>query len=483
MSNQKEVAVWNGAQLPSLPAFSLASEAYMRPGLSAAQIWTILWAYRKLSAAIAFAILALTLMVIALLPRTYEATATVLVNYEVNDPLNDKEFPIGLVGSYLATQTELMRSPDMLLRVVDRLQLTQNKEYKAGYHGGSGASLRDYVQRKLSKNLTINQGQFGSHLIYVTAEARDSEQAARIANTVTDIYKEQEFARSTSPAVERAKRYAAQLNQLSAKVQQAQTQYTEFHQRNGLVDTGDGKATVEIAVLNELEQQLADAQRARRTAEARQTDDMSSGDPVMSSQLVQTIKTQLANHEARLAELQTTLGPRHPQVVELMSQIAADRRNLTREIESYSRNATSGLTSTRQLEQKLERAVNAQREKVLATSQMHDQAAKYRLDLDSARAVYKRALDGYDQVMFASLGNYTNVDIVSRATPPVKSSKPRIPVYALLGVIAAAGLGLLFPLFYELTHRRMRHRDDFERDNGVPVLVEFDSLPLIRSTL
>ena len=146
-----------------------------------------------------------------------------------------------------------------------------------------------------------------------------------------------------------------------------------------------------------------------------------------------------------------------------------------------SRNAQGGLLATQQLEQKLRRAVGAQREKVMTMAQLRDQAAKYRLDLDSAQAVYKRALDGYDQVMFASLGDYTNVDVVSRATPPVKSSKPKIPLFIALGAIAAISLALFLPLAYELANRRVRCRDDFERDNGIPVLMEFDSLPLIRS--
>jgi uncharacterized protein involved in exopolysaccharide biosynthesis len=298
---------------------------------------------------------------------------------------------------------------------------------------------------------------------------------------VTDIYKDREFARSTGPAVERAKRYADQLKQLSAKVNQSQQQFTEFHQHNGLIETGDGRADTEIALLSDLEKQLVDAQRATRLAESKSSGDLISGDQVMASTLVQTIKTQLAQQESKLAELQITLGPRHPQVIESNSQIAATRATRAREIDGYSKNAANGLNSAQQLEQKLRRAVAVQREKVLATSQLHDQASKYRLDLESAQAVYKRALDGYDQVMFASLGNYTNVEVVNRATPPVKSSKPKISMFLGLGVMAAFGLGLFLPLSYELANRRVRHRDDFERDNGVPVLAEFDPLPMIRS--
>jgi polysaccharide biosynthesis transport protein len=477
LSTGKELATVS--HTVQLPAFPLANDPYMRPGLSMEQIRTILWAYRKLSLMIVLVMAALTFAVVMLWPRTYESTATLLVNYEVNDPLNSKEFPIGLLSSYLATQTELMSNSETLLKVVDQLNLTEDKEYRAGYFG-SGGSLREYVQKKLSKNLTIYQGQSGSHLIYVTAAARTPEKAALIANTVAEIYKGQEFTRSTGPAVERAKRYSEQLKQLSAKVNQSQEAFTAFHQRNGLIESGDGKATTEVSLLSDLEKQLIDAERATRLAESRSSGDLISADQVMSSQLVQQIKQQLSQQESKLAELQITLGPRHPQVIELNSQIAATRASLTREIDSYSRNATNGLNSAQQLEQKLRRAVAEQRQKVLATSQLHDQAEKLRLDLESAQAVYKRALDGYDQVMFASLGHYTNVDVVGHAIPPVKSSKPKIPIFLALGLFAAVGLGLFLPLAYELTHRRMRCRDDFERDNGVPVLVEFDSVDLPR---
>jgi uncharacterized protein involved in exopolysaccharide biosynthesis len=201
----------------------------------------------------------------------------------------------------------------------------------------------------------------------------------------------------------------------------------------------------------------------------------------MGSQLIQTLKSQLAAQESRLSELRTTLGPRHPQIVELLSQIAFGRRNLAEEVRSYSRNAATGLSATQQLEQGLQAAVVAQRAKVLASSALRDQAAKYRLELDAAQAVYKRALDGYDEVMFASMGNYTNVSFVSLATPPVKASKPRVLVYLLLAAMAGGFLGLLIPLAHELANRRVRCRDDLERDGGVPVLAEFGAMPMKRS--
>src|SRR6185503_3032636 len=101
-------------------------------------------------------------------------------DYEVNDPLNGKEFPIGLLSGYMATQTELLRNPTLLSTVVDRLKLTENDSYTTGY-SGDGSTLHEYVRRTLSKNLTIYQGQFGSQLIYVTYAASTPDEAALVA--------------------------------------------------------------------------------------------------------------------------------------------------------------------------------------------------------------------------------------------------------------------------------------------------------------
>ncbi len=447
---------------------------FVYPGLSLAQILSIARAYRKLSFLIIFAVMTLTALIMAVWPRTYTATLTLMVNFEVNDPLNGKELPVGQVSNYIATQIELMQTPEVLSEVVDRLRLTEDKYYAQGYRGDSG-TLREWVAKKLSKNLAIYQGQFGSQLIYVTYSAKDPAEAARVANEVTNIYKEQDHARSTGPPGERAKRYAEQLNELKSKVDLAQQQVTVFRQRNGLLDEGN-KINVEVTLLATLEGRLLEAQNARRTAEALALGDPSVNDQVLSSTLVQSLKTQLATEEARLAQLNANYTPRYPEIPALQSQIRSTRRSLASALKSYSSNATTGLNVARRLEQSLQQAVSEQRAKVLSKGLLHDQAAKYFLQLESAQAVYKRALEGYDQIMFASGGHYTNVSVISPATPPVKPSKPKVLTGFALGGIAALALGLGIPLAYELFNRRVRCRDDLERHHGVPVLVEFGAL-------
>src|SRR2546423_13397538 len=87
---------------------SVVPQQYVHPGLSFGQIHAIARAYWRRTLTITLAVTALTGLVSLLIPRTYTATAALMVSYEVNDPLGGREFPMGLLGSYMATQVELL---------------------------------------------------------------------------------------------------------------------------------------------------------------------------------------------------------------------------------------------------------------------------------------------------------------------------------------------------------------------------------------
>lgn len=311
---------------------------FVHPGLSLAQIVSILRAYRGTIILIMFMVFAAAVAIISLWPRTYTANVSLMVNYEVNDPQNGKELPIGLLGGYISTQIDLMQNPEVLLAVVDRLQLTRHKDYIEGYQEGRG-SLREWAAKQISKNLVIYQGQLGSQMIYVGYSAHNAREAAQIANAIVDTY--------------------------------------------------------------------------------------------LSSTQIRSLKAQLAGQEVQMAKLHTSFAELHPQVVELQSQINETRR-------------------------------------LIAAAQTGDQ-------IHSAVPA--------EPAYTPPRGQYANVSVVSRATPPGKAVKPKVLTGLALGAISAFILGLGIPLAYELFNRRVRCRDDLERHHGVPVLVEFNSLPMIRSAL
>ncbi len=339
-------------------------------GLSAGQVAAIGLAYWRQGAMIAAAVVLLAALATMVMPKTYTATATLMVNYEINDPLSGREFPAGLLSSYMSTQLDLLGSADSIVKVVERLKLTENEKYAAGFDGDPRA-LPEYVAKNISKKLEIKQGQYGSQLIFVTFSASDPHDASAVANEVVQVYFERAHERATVPAEDHAKRYGAEIEELRNRVATTQAALDEFRHKNNIVDI-QAKADIDIAMLNELEHRLLDAQNARRGSEAKLTSDVSTSSNVLGSTMVQSLKTQLSTLESHLAQLRSTLGPKHPEVLQVQSQIASTRQSLNAEVGRY-RSGTSGeLNSSRELETKLAAAVEAKRKEVLEVRRLQD---------------------------------------------------------------------------------------------------------------
>ena len=173
--------------------------------------------------------------------------------------------------------------------------------------------------------------------------------------------------------------------------------------------------------LTNLERRLQDVRNAMRSSQAQAAGNQEVSGAAMGSATVRTLREEDAKLRARMAQLRTALGPNHPQVVELQSQINANNKSLAAALSSYSNATSSDIAVSRNEVAALEKAVAEQRQKVLEGRRFRDEGAKYVLELESAQAAYKRALDGYDQIMF--------VHSTTSALPatPARRSRPTSP--------------------------------------------------------
>ncbi len=452
-------------------------EQFAHSGLSPLQLFSILRAYWKQSLIIAVTIISLSAIAVKLLPKTYTAGATLLVNSETKDPLAGRDFPAEMLTNYVATQIELMMSPIVLRPVMDRLKLTEDKAYTKGFNGGGTEALRDFVVKKLSYNIAIDRAN-GGQLLYLWSSAKSPDQAADIANAIIDVYIEQDRERLNSPAGERAQRYSEELAELREKVAAAQDKVTAYRQQKGISNLSANSTDTEIQTLDNLQQRLLEAQNLRRSLEAKETGQQDSSDEAMVSTTVKSLRLVLNTQQTELAQLSTTYGPQHPKIKELNSQIAVTRQALANETRSLSDNTFTELARTRELERKYLRAVADQQAKVLNLRQAQDEGSKLMLELESAQSVYKHALDGFDQIMFQAVANHTNVTVVSRAIPPIEASHPDKMKLMMMAIATGLGLAVAIPLAYGLfLQRRVRCRDDLEREFGITVLAQFEFVP------
>ena len=455
-------------------AASMMSDEESAGGISIRQIVSILRHYWVASAITVVALIALSFGFIKLLPKQYSATATLIFNYENKDVLANREFPAGQAGTYIPTQVELILSRVVLDPVAQRLRLTTDPYFVRGFQG-SPSALNEIVTNNLHDSLTVTPGT-GGQLLYISASSKDPERAAEIANAVADEYLKQERERTNAPAAERAARYSKQLEELRAKTIQAQDRVTEFRQQNGLTDIAgpDGGGDSESAAVRDLQEKLQAAQNQRRELESKQISGTATTDAVLDSGAVSALRAKLVTEEGQMADLRATLGPKHPQVLQLESEMAATRKALANEVQSLSNSGSLQLQRARELEARYRTALEAERTRLLERRGLQDTGAKLMLELQSAQANYRRALDGFDQIVFASAGNYADVSLISRADPPPKPTKPNKAKLFMMAIAMSFGIALVWPFGYELfVNRRLRCRDDMERGFGIPVIAEF----------
>lgn len=425
-------------------------------GFTVLQIWHMLYARWWLSILIFMLVVALGFLAIKNMPKTYQATAALIVNYDNTDPLAGRNQGVGQTYSFFPTQVELINNNVVLRPVVDRLKLQNDPEFSGGFVGDPQA-LIDIVLNNLRSSLNVQPGA-GSQLLYISASSGSPVRAADIANAVSDEYLKQTGQRINAPAAERATRYNEQLAELKKNMDEAQSKVAAFRERHGMADLKDGApfGDAEGAKLGDLQSRLLEAQNARRQAENQ-----------VNAPEVTAMRNKLDSLQAELRQQLATKGARHPYVLQLQADIEATRRSL-------SDGTAVELQRARELEKKYQAEVDSARSELLARRNVQDEGGRLLLEQQLARDAYAQALRGLDSVQFASEGNYKDVTVVSRAEPPVKSSKPNKMKLFLMVIVAAFGLALGGPFAYELLfNRRIRCRDDLERHFRIVMLAEF----------
>lgn len=460
---------------PMLPA------AYLTPGISAGQVWAMLRYYRWI---IAGSMLVCAVIAGALskfvLAKVYEASASLYIDFDVNDPASGRDFPQMLATSYMSTQKALIESSGVLLPVIDKLGWAGKQEFTKGHVPARDGDLRHYLMWKVLGSKLVVAPYKDSRLITITWQGKNPAEVARAVNTIAETYADIALRRALDPAADRAKQYAGQLDELRKKVDEAQDKVSEFRERTGLIDL-EARIDIEAQNLIDLNQRQIALQDEARSAALRRSEyerlrqGGGAGDTnieFLGNPYVQNLKTRLAGQEARLAELSKTLGPRHPEYVSLQTEIAALRQQLSRESELFQASVRGDASRAAGGAGGAARAVTEQRGKLLETRKLQEEGASLLRELQSAKLIYERAIQGYETVLRSTATKYSNVSVASVAPVPTKPIKPKAKLNVVLGLFAGALLSIAACLGWELFNRRVRCAEDMERDLGMPVLAE-----------
>ncbi|TFY99988.1 GNVR domain-containing protein [Ramlibacter rhizophilus] len=397
-------------------------------------------------------------------PSAYTARAPVLVDVNAQDVGGG--YSPAMLSSYLSTQMDIARGDRVTGRVLDMLSTDLPEALREPLRATTPEGQRREQIERLQERLNVRPAR-ESNIINIDWTGDEAAEAARVANAFAKAYVETALDLKTNPAKQESAWFDDQVRAARQKLEVAQNRLSEFQQRAGIV--GEEMADHEMARLTTLATQLAQVQ-------AQTTDAMSkrgNGDTVaevIQSPLINGLKADIGRTEAQLQQAGATLGPRHPQILQLQAELQSLRSRLAMETGRINSSITTSFETGRARERELQAALNAQRSRVLSLNRERGTLALLRQDVQAAQQAFNQVSDNASKTRLAALTTMTNLRPLAPAVAPQDPVGPSKRQTVTIAAAAGLLLGLAIALLLELANRRVRSIDDVAMATQLPVL-------------
>ncbi|MCB5183685.1 chain length determinant protein EpsF [Methylobacillus gramineus] len=435
----------------------------------------------KLIAMTLFLIVAATVAVSLLISRTYEATATVLVNYKGADPVTGMAIPSQMMPGFMSTQADIITSKNVAKKVISALGLASNENVRQSFveaTDGEG-DISDWLAELLIKNLDAVPSKQSS-LIDISFKGVSPQFSAAVANAFADAYLQTTIQLKVDPSKKAAEYLDDQIKLFRENVQVAQEKLSAYQQDKGIVSV-DNRLDVESARLNELSSQLVMAQAQTMEAQSRERGASGAGlqdsPDIASNPIVQGLKTEIARAEGRFADITQKYEKNHPAYQGAKAEIDNLKAELIRQTRSVSGNVASNSRILKQRENEIRGALASQKTRILEINRERDQLAMLSREVDNAQQIYTTALDRFTTNNLEAQSNMSDVVLLNPATPPLKPSSPNMLLNVLISIFVGGFLGVVLALVAELINRRVRLPEDLVFAARAPVLGELKRMP------
>jgi chain length determinant protein EpsF len=434
----------------------------------------ILGARKWVALATLLFILGATAAASILLPKTYTATASVLLDAHATNPLTGStSLSMQLYPAYMATQVDVIASPRVARLVIGKLKIANNPEVQRQFRedGKGEGSIETWLVDALRKKLNVKPGRESS-IIEVSFSGADPRYAATLANAFAEAYLQTNLELKVDPASHNSAWFESQVQQLRKDLEQARERLSTFQKDHAIVGSDD-RMDVENVRLNELSSQLVIAETQSADSSSRQAqahNRAGTSQEIISNPLIHNLKSELSRHEGRRIELAQKLGVNHPQLVELDAEIRALRSKLEAETKSISSSVDNTARVSQRRESELRAAVATQKAKVLRLRQDRDRVAQLTREVDNAQRSFDSATLRLDQARLESKSSQTEAAVLDPAFAPLQPSSPRLVLNMIVAAVVGTMLSLAIAFFAEMRHRRLRSIDDLREIFQLPML-------------
>jgi succinoglycan biosynthesis transport protein ExoP len=436
------------------------------------QFFRILKARWLLTLSIVASLVLLTLVICLLLPKSYKATASVMIDMKP-DPVGNGANMAGSPAGMLATQLDIIKSPTVAMRVARQVGMEASSEVRKQWKDATGerGDYLAWVGELISQSLDVAPSR-ESNIINITYSSVEPKFAAAMANTFAKAYMDSSTQLRVDPARQYYSFFEERARLAREKLETAQLKLAQAQKERGIVAT-DERLDAENTRLNELSMHVTALRAQLSDARSRSDKSQSNADQmqdIINNPLISSLRTEQARLEARLEEMSSKYGDAYPAVQETKASVNSIRDRIATETRRLSRSlgVSNSLAGTRESEAVT--AYEEQRAKVLKLKETRSELSVLEREIEIAQRVYESILARQSQMGLESSNNQNSIVLVTAATEPSKHYFPRIPLALALALTVGTLLAVIIVMGIEMFDRRIRGMQDLIQGTGLPVV-------------
>jgi succinoglycan biosynthesis transport protein ExoP len=497
-------AVIAGTPMPALP----------RKEMTIQDLWGILSRRRKIVACVFVLTVAAVALLFAISTRLYKGSAEIQVQKEPADTLSMEtmmgpESQSDALDSNitLQTQAQILQSDSLALQVIKELNLEKSPDFRTRFNpigwvmgllapAGipdpkdvplEGAPARRAHVIKIFESRLKVKPVSGTRLIDVDYLSTDPHTAAAVANQLVHDLIEYNFQTRHNATREASVWLGNQLNDLRTQSEDLQAKVVGLQRDSGVFAFGQtdaqGHEQVFTPALDQLQQATTQLEQAESTRIMKGAlyQVVKDGDPELISglagngmlnnassgvtgslTLLQSLRNQEAQTQAKLNELSAKFGPGYPKLAELQSNLDSTRKSIHAEADRIAARVRNDYQVAQQIEDK-DRAVYLD-EKNQAESQ-NDKAVQYqvaRQEATQSRTLYENLVSRMKEADLVAGMRSSNITLVDPARVPARPAKPNVLIYAAGSIAGGLVFGICGALFRDATDTRIQELGEME---------------------
>jgi len=424
------------------------------PPIDVQKIWSVLWRGKITILLSTLVTVALAAAFVLLVPHKYTATTQILIDpMDLRGAQNDISPAIPQSDAavlQVESQARVIASDNVLSRVVASEGLDHDPEFMRGALAEKYGPLA--ALNELEKRVQVKRPE-RTYVVEVSVTSEDPAKAARIANAIAQTYLTEQTEVRSSAARQISQSLTARLNELKDRVRDAEQKVEAYKASHNIV--GANGELVNEQQLTNLNSQLSTARA--RTSEAKARLDqvesvLQSKTPIgafpeaVQSQTITMLRSQYAEIMRRDAEQKSSLGERHPAVIEIEAQGARLQKLIEDEVSRIAQSDRAEYERAKADEDMLSRQVDALKNTAVSTNESLVGLRELERDVQANRTVYESFLVRSRETGEQEQVDTKNIRIISKADPPMYRSSP--PPSLVLGLAAAllgfaSGVGIV----------------------------------------